>query len=279
MLYCVSIIFAISMLSAYGVLQFRPTITNVLIAEGSTQMLPLGMFAFTIIGMIIFLVYANAIYMKYKMEETGVFLSLGLKQQAVSKMLNKEFCLLFGGSALIGILLSIPIAYLCWSLLTIFLQTAETAFHIGWNGLLCDMLFIIFLWVLLEYSNYRTVKQMDIIKILKISKENEEVKFSVPKLGVIGFICIPVGFILFNICETSEGFLRKISLLFLILSLIGLYLFTTEITAMGSLFKKLSLRIYLKNLLFFNPIKQKGKQYTLALFVSTILIAITIFGL
>lgn len=279
LLFCISVVFSVAMLGAYGVLQFSPTITNVLVATGSTYMLSLGMFVFTVIGMVIFLIYANDMYLKYKMEQIGVFLSLGLKRQAVLNMLKKEFYLLFGISAAIGLILSVPIAFLFWSCLTLFLETTETAFIIGWYGLLAVALFIVFMWALLTLLNSQTLKRMDIIKVLKISSEIEEMKFCSLALGLTGLVSIPVGFVLFNLCETMGGFWGRISLFFLALSLIGLYLFTSEITSLGSFFKKYFPRIYFKNLLFFNLVKQKGRQYTLSLFVSTILIAITIFGL
>lgn len=278
MLFCVSVAFSVFMLGAFGVLLFSPTVTKVLVAGGSTQSFALGMYAFTILGMIIFLVYANSIYMKYKMDEIGVFLSLGLKQQTVLNMLNREFCLLFCISALIGLSLSVPIAFVSWSFLTFFVSTAETAFSIGWGGLLVDAVFIVFVWGVLMLFNCAALKKMDIIKILKMSSENETLKFANPTLGLIGLIGIPVGFLFFNVCESRTDFWGQVSMFFLGFSLLCLYLLTSEITAIGSFFRKHFGHIYRKNILFFNLVRQKGRQYTLALFVSTILIAVAIFG-
>lgn len=146
LLFCISVIFSASMLGALGVLLFSPTITKVLIAGRSTQTLAVGMYAFTFIGMVIFLVYADSIYMKYKMDEIGIFLSLGLKMQTVLTMLHREFCLLFGISAGIGLILSVPAAFLSWSFLTLFLSTAETRFSIGWMGLFMEVIFVVSVW-------------------------------------------------------------------------------------------------------------------------------------
>lgn len=111
LLFCVSIVFSVSMLGAFGVLLYSSTVTNVLVAGGSTQTFAVAMYAFTMFGMAIFLMYANSIYMKYKMDEIGVFLSLGMKMKPVMNMLNREFCLLFCISAFIGLLLSIPMRF------------------------------------------------------------------------------------------------------------------------------------------------------------------------
>lgn len=279
LLFCISVVFSVSMLGAFGVLLFSSTVTNVLIAGGSTQTFTLAMYVFTMLGMMIFLVYADSIYMKYKMDETGVFLSLGLKQKTVLYMLNQEFCLLFWISALIGILLSVPVAFVSWSCLTFFVSTAETVFSIGWMGVVIDIVFTGFVWALLMLLNGRTVRKTDIIKILKISSENESEKLADPMLCLTGLLGIPICFFLFNRCESRNDFWGEISIFFLGLSLLCLYLLTSEITAIGSFFKKHCQRFYRKNILFFNLVRQKGGgQYTLSLFVSTILIAVAIFG-
>lgn len=278
LLFCISVVFSVSMLGAFGVLLFSSTVTNVLIAGGSTQTFALAMYVFTILGMMIFLVYADSIYMKYKMDETGVFLSLGLKQKTVLYMLNQEFCLLFWISALLGLLLSVPVAFAAWSCLTFFVSTAETVFTIGWMGFVIDIVFTGFVWILLMLLHGRTVRKTDIIKILKISSENENEKLANPMLCLTGLLGIPICFFLFNRCESRIDFWGEISIFFLGLSLFCLYILTSEITAIGSFFKKHCQHFYRKNILFFNLVRQKGRQYTLSLFVSTILIAVAIFG-
>lgn len=278
MLFCVSVVFSVSMLSAFGILLFSPTVTNVLIAGGSTQTIALGMFAFTVLGMMAFLVYADSIYMKYKMDEIGVFLSLGLKQKNINSMLDQEFLLLFGSSAVIGLALSVPVAFAAWSVLTCFVSTAETAFSIGWASLWISLAFIGAACGGLMFYNRFLLKKMDIIKILKISSGNETLKSANPAVGLTGLIGIPVSFFLFQICESRTGFLGQISTVFLGISLLCLFLFTSEMTAAGSFAKKHFSKLYRKNILFFNLVRQKGRQYTLSLFVSTILVAVAIFG-
>lgn len=279
LLFCVSVVFSVSMLSAFGVLLFSPTVTNVLVAGGSTQTIALGMFAFTVLGMMAFLVYADSIYMKYKMDEIGVFLSLGLKQKNVHSMLNREFLLLFGSSAVIGLALSVPVALAAWSVLTCFVSTAETAFSIGWASLWISVAFIGAACGGLMCYNRFLLKKMDIIKILKMSSGNETLKSADPTVGLTGLIGIPVSFFLFQLCESRTGFLGQISTVFLGISLLCLFMFTSEMTAVGSFAKKHFPKRYRKNILFFNLVRQKGRQYTLSLFVSTILIAVTILGI
>lgn len=81
-----SICFAILMTGAYGVLLFSPAITDVLMTDGSTYLIALGMYGITVLGIVVFLFYANSIFMKFQMGEIGIFLSLGMPPKAVTKI-------------------------------------------------------------------------------------------------------------------------------------------------------------------------------------------------
>lgn len=98
-----SICFAILMTGAYGVLLFSPAITDVLMTDGSTYLIALGMYGITVLGIVVFLFYANSIFMKFQMGEIGIFLSLGMPPKAVTKMHNKQFDLVFTFSGVIGV--------------------------------------------------------------------------------------------------------------------------------------------------------------------------------
>ena len=84
-LFFFSIVFSIAMTGAYGVLQYSPTVTNVLVDGGSTQTISQAMFFGSMLGIIVFLVYADSIFLKYKSREIGIFLSLGIDRHSVQK--------------------------------------------------------------------------------------------------------------------------------------------------------------------------------------------------
>lgn len=143
-LFFFSVLFAVTMIGAYGVLQYSPTVTNVLIDGGSTQTISQGMFFGSILGITVFLIYADSIFLKYKSREIGIFLSLGIDRRSVQGIITREFTILFQTAALIGLVLSVPLSFLSWSFLNVFLETQETAFTIGWLGLAIAFLFSIF---------------------------------------------------------------------------------------------------------------------------------------
>ena len=273
-----SICFAILMTGAYGVLLFSPAITDVLMTDGSTYLIALGMYGITVLGIVVFLFYANSIFMKFQMGEIGIFLSLGMPPKAVTKMHNKQFDLVFAFSGMIGVVLSIPFAFAVWSFLTLFLSYTDHTFTIGWQGIFIAILLWISAWEILRLKNTISLSKADVIKILHSSSEKEEVKGAKPILGLLGLFVIPMGVILFNITAVIDG-LKTISMLFLVISLIGVYLLTAQITTIGTLVKRFFSKAYRKNILFYNLVRQKGNQYTLSLFVSSLLIALTVFSI
>ncbi len=277
-LFGLSICFAVAMTGAYGVLLFSKVITDVLMTDGSTYLISLGMYGITLIGIIVFLFYANAIYMQLQMGEIGVFLSLGLSPKSVGKIQKQQLDITFLIGGAIGLVLAVPFSFGIWSLLSLFISYTDGVFRVGWEGLLIAGGLWILAWIILRIRNAVHIARLDVIRILRSSSEGEEVKAAHPVLGIIGLISVPLGLILFNITAVIY-WLKSFSALFLGVSVIGMYILTAQITSMGSIIKRFFPNAYRKSILFYNLVRQKGNQYTLSLFVSSLLITLTIFSI
>lgn len=278
-LFGVSIIVAIAMLGAQGVLQFSETVTSVLLTDGSTYAIAKGMYALSIIALACFLIYADKIYLKYKMPQMGIFLALGIKQKDIKKMMTREFSAIYIFCVMIGLILVVPISWGIWSILSLFIYSTETNYQIGIMGFIIVGIFAAVMWAVLLYINNRSILKQDIIKAIKASHEREIIKEDQFIVGFLGMCLMPLGIILFNICETSDGIMKHYAGIFLVIFLVGMYLFCIQITCIGDIFKRFSYKTYIKNIFLFNIIKQKGKQYVLAIFIASSLIAVTIFGI
>lgn len=277
-LFGLSICFAVAMTGAYGVLLFSKVITDVLMTDGSTYLISLGMYGITLIGMIVFLFYANAIYIQLQMGEIGVFLSLGLSPKSVVKIQNRQLDMTFliGGAA--GLALAVPFSFGIWSLLSLFISYTDEAFRVGWEGLLIAGGLWTLAWVILRIRNAVHIAGLDVIRILRSSSEGEEMKAAHPLLGIVGLTAVPLGLIMFNITAVIYP-LKSFSVLFLGVSVTGMYILTAQITSMGSIIKRFFPNAYRKDILFYNLVRQKGNQYTLSLFVSSLLITLTVFSI
>lgn len=279
-LFFFSIVFSIAMTGAYGVLQYSPTVTNILVDGGSTQTISQAMFFGSMSGIMIFLVYADNLFLKFKSREIGIFLSLGIDRRSVQKIVAKEYTLLFQIAALIGLLLSVPLAYLCWAFLNVFLKTQETTFSIGWTGFFIAVLFSLSNWMILLTTNRRYIKNVDVLKIIKTSDENEEAKTGKLFLLILGALLVPVGIIAFFTLQNIGGFINTLlAFLGLAGAVWGVYVLIIQCASVGDILKKYQERAYYKNIVFYNLLKQKIRQYTRSIFVATLLITFTVFGI
>ena len=268
------------MTGAYGVLQYSPTVTNILVDGGSTQTISQAMFFGSMSGIMIFLVYADNLFLKFKSREIGIFLSLGIDRRSVQKIVAKEYTLLFQIAALIGLLLSVPLAYLCWAFLNVFLKTQETTFSIGWTGFFIAVLFSLSNWMILLTTNRRYIKNVDVLKIIKTSDENEEAKTGKLFLLILGALLVPVGIIAFFTLQNIGGFINTLlAFLGLAGAVWGVYVLIIQCASVGDILKKYQERAYYKNIVFYNLLKQKIRQYTRSIFVATLLITFTVFGI
>lgn len=279
-LFFFSALFSITMVGAYGVLQFSPTITSVLVDGGSTQVISTAIFFGSMLGIIVFLIYANSLFLKHKSREIGVFLSLGINRRAIRKIVVKENSLLFRLAAAIGMVLAVPVAFLCWSLLNVFLKTQETTFEIGWVGLVVAVAFAVFAWLILRAVNGKYIHSVDIIKIIKKSDENEKAKDGNLVSCTLGFVMIPIGIAAFFSFQNMTGILYTVlAYISLTAAICGVYIFIIQLASVGDILKKYHVKSYYKNIVFYSLLKQKIQQYTRSIFVATLLITFTIFGI
>ena len=279
-LFFFSVLFSIIMTGAYGVLQYSPTITNVLADGGSTQTISQGMFFGSMLGIVVFLVYADVLFLKYKSREIGIFLSLGIDRRSVQKIIIREFTALFRIAALLGLILSVPFAFLCWTSLNVFLKTQETAFSIGWGGLLIALVFSVLSWLILREVNRRYICTVDILKILKSSDENESTKSGNLLFLILGAALVPVGIIAFFTLQNMGGFLNTLlAFMGLAAAVWGVYILIIQCASIGDILKRFCVQAYYKNIVFYNLLKQKIRQYTRSIFAAALLITFTIFGI
>ncbi len=279
-LFFFSVLFAVAMIGAYGVLQYSPTVTNVLIDGGSTQTISQGMFLGSILGITVFLIYADSIFLKYKSCEIGIFLSLGIDRRSVQSIVTKEFTILFQTAALTGLFLSVPLSFLSWSFLNVFLKTQETAFTIGWSGLAIALLFSIFAWFVLRTANRKYIKTVDIMKILKSSDTNEEAKSGSLFFLLLGCLLVPIGIILFFTLQNIGGLLYTfLAFVGMAAAVWGIYILIIQLASIGDILKRYNPSKYYRDIVFYNLLKQKIRQYTRSILVATILIFFTVFGI
>ena len=128
-------------------------------------------------------------------------------------------------------------------------------------------------------GNLDSKSSISVIEAFTDEDSIEEIKSGNILLGILGVIIIPVGIAIYGLASRADSFLGNISIIFAILPLIGIYLVAVQVANIGDFVKKFSIKKYNKNIMFFNMLKLKGKQYSQTIIVTTILTAVIIFAL
>lgn len=267
--------------TSYGLLIFSPTVTDVISDGGSTQMIAYTIYGAFSIACLMFILYSHSLFMKYKSQEIGVFMSLGINRNNVKYILLKELKYILPMSSVVGMILALPFTYIVWIFITSISESMQITYKIGWLGFVGGAIFSAITIMCISKKTSKYVQKIDIMKILKISEDIEDLKAGNYKLGFIGLIIIPIG--IFSATSNMRGILfdsvPNAKFVFFLMIIIGLYLVCASFTTMGDFVKRVNNKNYYKNIMFYSLLKLKGKQYTSTLFTVTTLIAITIFAM
>lgn len=268
------IAFAVFVIAMLGVIIFSPSVTNVFYPGGTSQKLARGLYGMTALSCIIFILFVQGLFMRYKSKEIGIFMSLGVKKKDISRLIKKELFYIIPTGAILGMLLSIPCAMLLWYVLAFAFDSEKIHFTIGWSGIAFSVLFSILVYFMINILTNYYLKKVNVIKLLRTASEIEAVAFGNTLFGIIGILCIPLGLIAMAIgFDTSHPILKHFFKIGIILDILGIYFFSTQVSTIGAIVQRINKRIYFTNIIFFNLIKLKGRQFALSLFIGTALIA------
>lgn len=118
------------------------------------------------------------------------------------------------------------------------------------------------------------------MKILKSSDTNEEAKSGSLFFLLSGCLLVPIGIVLFFTLENIGGLLYTfLAFVGMAAAVWGIYILIIQLASIGDILKRRNPSKYYRNIVFYNLLKQKIRQYTRSIFVATILIFFTVFGI
>lgn len=274
----ICLIFAISLFTSMGLIVFSPMVKNGIVEGGTTSGIAYLTYMVTGIGCLMFTMYSHSLFMKYKSSEIGIFISLGLQRKNIKKILLKELTYILPLGSVFGIILGVPLAYIFWSLMTYLIGIKDIPFTISINGIVGSLVFCFILISLIKWKTARYIKKVDIITIIKNEETIEKVKGGNYIIGIIGVITLVLSLVLYKL--SAYGIIFRglaVESIFAVTTIISVYIIASQACAFGSLAKKINIKNYYKNIMFYNLLKLKGKQYANTLFAVIILIGITVF--
>ncbi|MCU6791981.1 ABC transporter permease [Paenibacillus sp. WQ 127069] len=199
-LYVFALIFSAALYFAFVTLQYDPSMEQL---EGSIKgAAAIKAASILLVAIVfIFLLYANNIFIKRRSKEIGLFQLIGMTKNRIFRILTAENFILYFGSLLLGIFVGFSVSKL---IIMILFKTigvdAIAALHFSYQALIQTLIvfFIIYLFIML--MNYTFIQRQTILSLFRVTSLTEgklkKVSLLEMIIGMLGIILILVGYYL-----------------------------------------------------------------------------------
>lgn len=283
-LYLFSLILSIILYFSFVTLQYTHSLNN-----GSSKIINQGAkigSVFLFITIIIFLMYANHLFIKRRTREFALFELIGLTRGNILRMLAIEQITLFVSTGVIGVIVGIFGSKL---LLAILIKMMHLHIHasIGFEvaALIQTILMLILAFILIMIEDAIFLKRRTILSMMKDSMKTEAVKAKVTILeciaGILGIVMIIFGYYMSTemfgkFQELTMHLLTPFLILFL--TVVGAYLFFRS--SVSIIFKSLKKskhgRVSITDVVFTSSIMYRMKKNAMSLTIITVISAVTV---
>ncbi len=229
---------------------------------------------------VFFINYAHRTFIKGRNKEFGIFMSLGMNEKDIHKLVLFENILIGTGSMIVGIVIGSLLSRLFQMVVLALMELDNIKFQLSWESyaLTIGVYVIIFGIVILETS--MKMKKMSIGVLLKEARfrEGEEYRKRDTILGILGFAIMIIGVCSVAVIASNDKWNSNPLILgiYMILSFWGLYLAISH----GGNFVIHRFKVgknYYKNLVSITQIHQKFNQNKKIIYILSILSTMTIF--
>ncbi|EJO5347393.1 ABC transporter permease [Clostridium botulinum] len=237
----------------------------------------MSVFVSVILGSLI--LYANNFLIKKRKKELGIYMTLGMGKEKISRILVIETLIVGAISLISGIILGIGASQgLSTFTLKLFeLPINEYKFSVSTGAIGKTILYFGIMFLLVMIFNVFIISKYKIIDLLTSGRKNEDVKFKNPSIYLITFILcvISLGYAYKTIIAT-EGVLNKSTLILSIsLGIVGTVLFFFSLSGFILYVVKKNKKVYFKGLNIF-VVKQINSKVNTN-FISMSLICLMLF--
>lgn len=276
--YFLSSTFCIVIFFMYATLIFNKGIHDSEYADVLQYIIPITII--TIIAFSIFFVnYAHNAFLKGRNKEFGVYMTLGMSQKEIQKLVSIETLAINCTSILTGMLFGALFSRLFQMMIVQILQLEQIEFYLDYKAFACTTVVFAVIFVSLYLNTIVRMRKMDIAQLLKEARTSHQKNYKKSDLvfGEIGVVMLVTSVVFLIILTKHEEWIAKplpliayIGYLF-----IGVYL----LLAKGGnyiIYRIRRSRHYYNHLLTVQEIHSKYNQNKKIMFVVSLLIATTI---
>lgn len=273
---------ALMIISAYSALMFSPTVQKVFPDGGDSRKQMYMIFVMTLVGCVVFTIYALGLFFRHKSGQLGILMALGASRKRLAPGLFREVFVLSSASALAGIVAGFPFVWVIWQgFRLILVDSSDMVLSLDLKCLGVSILFFVLVVGFACVTAWRYLRKTNIMEVIREEHINEPVKELGKWCGPVGMVLIVIGAVLGYgtpaLCYAWMHMYPPSWLnIFYAPVLAGLYMVMLHTVVHG--WKSLRKNPY-KNIISRSMMKFQGKQTVNNLIVITLLIAGACFGI
>lgn len=190
---------ALMIISAYSALMLSPTVQKVFPEGGDSRKQMYMIFVMTLVGCVVFTIYALGLFFRHKSGQLGVLMALGASRRRLAPGLFREVIGLSGVSAIAGTIAGFPFVWIIWHAFRLLLvDSSDMVLTFDFRCLLISLLFMLLVVGFACLTAWRYLKRTNIMEVIREEHINEPVK-------ELGRWCGPVGFLVL-LCGAVMGY-------------------------------------------------------------------------
>lgn len=178
------------LISAYSALMYSPTVQNIFPKGGDSRKQMNMIFILSLIGCIIFTIYAASLFFRKKSRQLGILMALGASKKRLMPYVFQEVLLLSSASSLSGLAAGFPFVWIIWRFFRLFLiDSQEMVLSFDFICLYDSLAFVLLIILFSCFIAYYYLIRTNIMDIIQEEHKNEPIK-------ELGRWCLPVGILL-----------------------------------------------------------------------------------
>ncbi len=188
---------ALMIISAYSALMLSPTVQRVFPEGGDSRKQMYMIFVMTLMGCVVFTIYALGLFFRHKSGQLGILMALGASRRRLAPGLFREVIVLSGVSAVAGTIAGFPFVWMIWHAFRLLLvDSSDMVLTFDFRCLFISLLFLLMVVGFACLTAWRYLKRTNIMEVIREEHINESVKELGRWCGPVGFLALLAGAVL-----------------------------------------------------------------------------------
>lgn len=267
--------FAVMFFFIFATVFFNERVVEVKQTESIQYLLAipgLALLVFTVF----FISYAHSIFIKKRKSEFALFLTLGMANRDIAKLLLLENVMIAAASLLSGLLAGAVFSRLFFLLLMKGVGLEGVSFHINSEMWTYTIIAFLLVFSVAVGRSLFSVLNESLATSLKSDKVAEAIKLKSPLFGAMGIVIIIGSLVGLYYTYATSNIGGEFLLLWTLTTLSGLYITIYQFTSFFIELAKKNKSYYYRRLLLLTALDYKFKQLTAILMLVSVMIMVTI---